>query len=460
MELVLGIDLGTSYFKLGLFDRDGKMQGLGRVAVQADTDDTGRYEVPVDRFWALLADGVNQALEQADASAADIQAVGYSSQANSFLLLDENDQPLTPLILWTDTRAADEIDPRVVEHVGDPSFAQITGADIEPVPGLMICKLCWIAKNQPDLWSRMRRIQTISDYLAFGLTGEPVGDQGTASLLGLLDVVKGDWWDDALKRLGLQRQWLSAPLQPGSVGATVTSAGGARMGINAGIPLVVGSLDHYVAAIGAGVGQIAEFSESTGTVLACVGRTDRYHPRKGVCIATSCQDGQYDQLAWDSNGASVLEWYQKEYCPQLSVGELVALAEEVPAGCEGLTAKPQANQHDDLEGFEGATDKHTSGHYARAIMESVSRSLDQLADNLGDTARPERIIATGGGARSDLWLGMKADILQAEFVRPGCQEPACQGAAMLASVGAGWFSNLNETSKSWIAVEQTFAPKQ
>ena len=104
MDLVLGIDLGTSYFKLGLFDRSGDLRGLGRVATPTKTPNGSICEVPVNDFWSSLRSGLATALQQASARAEDIRAMGYSSQANSFLLLDGHDRPLTPLILWTDVR--------------------------------------------------------------------------------------------------------------------------------------------------------------------------------------------------------------------------------------------------------------------------------------------------------------------------------------------------------------------
>ena len=112
MEYVLGIDLGTSYFKVGLFDRSGELCGFGRVFVSKDTDNGGRCELPVDRFWSLLRQALGQARKQAQAQAEDIRGAAYSSQANSFLLLDKKDEPLTPLILWPDSRV-EKVDPAV-----------------------------------------------------------------------------------------------------------------------------------------------------------------------------------------------------------------------------------------------------------------------------------------------------------------------------------------------------------
>ena len=104
MAYLLGIDLGTSYFKVGLFDETGALKGLSRLALRKETPLAGHCEVAVAVFWQLLRDGVADVLRQAGIAAGEVAGLSYSSQANTFILLDRADRPLTPLILWTDTR--------------------------------------------------------------------------------------------------------------------------------------------------------------------------------------------------------------------------------------------------------------------------------------------------------------------------------------------------------------------
>ncbi|MBN2456649.1 MAG: hypothetical protein JXB29_08980 [Sedimentisphaerales bacterium] len=459
MELVLGIDLGTSYFKLGLFDRTGKQCGLGRVFVPKDTPDKNRSELPTDRFWTLLRKGVCQACEQAQARPIDIQAVAYSSQAGTFVLLDENNKPLTPLVIWIDRRA-DKIDSRVQQLWARSDFLQMTGLGWK-APEHATAKLCWFQQHQPDVWSRTAHIMTISDYLVFGLIGQNVGDAGTSSLLGLLDLQRAKWWEDALPMIGISSTQLSAQLRPGTVAGVVSTEGAERLGLKAGIPLAVGSLDHHIAAIGAGVGYVAQVSESTGTVLACLRYSNRYQPIpdcSSFCMGPGQTDKTFYQLTFSGNGASALEWYQKQFAPELTIAQLVALAETVEMGSNGLVALPSAEQYQGLEGFLNASAKHQHGSYVRAIMESTAATLVELVDSLCPDVRPEKIVATGGGAKSDLWLQIKADMLGTEFVVTDCEEPACFGAAMLAAVASGWFDNSSAIAKDWIGVKKKFPP--
>lgn len=458
MDLVLGIDLGTSYFKLGLFDRGGNLRGLGRTAVQVETGDGSRAELPVDRFRDCLKQGLAEALAAADAVPGDVVAVSYSSQANTFVLLDAADRPLTPLILWNDSRV--EVPQPEVERVwGLPAFSSVTGIGMDSGGGFAVAKLLWLRANEPDTWRAATRVMTISDYLAFLLTGNAVGDAGTAGLTAILDVQKLEWWGEALGLLDIPASLLSAPLRPGSGAGRVTDAGSRLLGVSPGIPFAVGGLDHHMAALGAGVGTLAPFSESTGTVMACLRLSDSFRCVANTCTGPGVNEGEFYTLAFDGNGASVLEWYARNHAPGISFRELDRLAEAVPSGCDGLVARSGADQYDGLEGFENVTSSHGTGHFVRAVLESAARTLGELIDTLSPE-RPGRIVATGGGAVSDVWLRIKADMLGIEFLRTGCSEPACMGAAMQAAVAAGWFDDIREASEGWISVGSEFMPGQ
>ena len=459
MDLVLGIDLGTSYFKVALFDRSGGIRGLGRIAVNTDSSDGRRCELPIDRFWSILRDGLNQALNQAGASDTDIRAAGYSSQANSFVLLDEHDRPLTPLVLWPDRRA-EEIEPAVLRLWQRRDFLAVTGLGVPPGPGFVAAKLRWFQRHCPHIWSRVRSIMTISDHLVFGLTGRRVSDGGTCSLLGLWDLREHTWWSEALDALAISRCLMSSPLMPGAIAGRTCGRRAADIGLNVTIPLVVGGLDHHMAAVGAGVGQLAQLSESTGTVLACLRRLSQFEPRQDCCMGPgTCGEGYY-QLAFDGNGAGGLEWYQQTRAPGISIPKLVEMAEDVPAGSAGLFAMPSCGLYSGLEGFRGVGPGHDHGHFVRAIMESTAATLAALVRRLCGADRPGRVVATGGGARSDLWLQIKADLLGTELVSTRCEEPACMGAAMLAAAAAEWSADPREASATWAAAGRSFTPRK
>jgi sugar (pentulose or hexulose) kinase len=457
MELFLGIDLGTSYFKAGLFDTNGVLCGLGRKFVEKVTGDSVKCELQVGYFWSLIHQCLSEAYQQAQAKPEDIRAVSYSSQASSFLLLDKSDMSLTPLILWPDSRV-EKMDLAVLDILQRSDFRKTTGLGISLSSQFCIAKIRWFQKNQPSLWGQVKRIMTISDYLTFGLTGQTAGDLGTASLLGLLDIQKCLWWDNALQILELDQSQLSKPFRLGTMVGTITKEGARRIGLPSGIPFIAGSLDHHVAALGAGLGQLADMSESTGTVLACVNCRDEYFPKKDICIAPGLSDNHYFQMAFDENGANSLEWYLKQYAPGHSIPDLLDMAADIKIGSEGLIASPCTGSYKNPDGFKNITQLHQHGHFVRAILESTALSLAGIAEKLVGKNLPERIVSTGGGSRSTLWRQIKADLLGKEFAVTECSEPACLGAALFAAIAVGRFNNIREAASEWIKNKEIVMP--
>jgi sugar (pentulose or hexulose) kinase len=455
MEVVLGIDLGTSYFKIGLIDRKGGLCGLGRIPAPVRRNNT-RHELKAEDFWNCLRKGLSSACKQASVQTSDISAVSYSSQANSFVLLDRLNRPLTPIIIWTDGRVGEE-DPAIRELWDRTDFKDVTGLGFR---GGNFCaaKIKWFEKFDPHLWSRINRIMSMPDYLTFSLTGAAAGDEGTASLLGLWNLRGHNWWEEALDTLGIDGSRLSKQYNPGAVVGKVSTAGADLLGLREGIPFAAGSLDHHVAAVGAGIGFFADYSESTGTVIACLKSTDDFNPKNDSCMGPGADGKKFYQLQFSSNGARSLEWYRDTDAPESSLEELDKRAAAVEPGAGGLMALPESDKFDGFSGFLCRKPEHTQGHYARALMESTAASLYSLLDSLGDGAFPHEILATGGGARSDPWLQLKADMLGIEIVRTASNEAACYGAGMLAAVAAGWYERLSDVSCDWLSIDKSFSP--
>ncbi len=429
MRFTLGIDLGTSYFKFALFDSQNKLCGLSRILVEKDTGKGELCELPAERFFDYIKDGIALACSDAKANPDQIISIGYSSQANSFILLDSNDKPLTPLVLWPDNRC-EKIHPQVKELWDQPQFQQTTGIGMDAATQFCINKLLWFKHNRQQLWSKAKSIMTISDYLTFLFTGKKIGDRGAASLLGLMDSRTGQWWGKAFDILGIDETLFSARCQVGTEAGDLTGAISNSLGIKKTASFYIGSLDHHMAALGAGLGQIADMSESIGTVIACVNFTEKYNPTKGVCISP-WRNGKYCQLTFDANGTASLDWYQKNFAVKYKISELVKIAEKTDPS-QALVARSMAFQYKTIEQvFSGIEKFHHHGHFIRALMESSAQTLTELVNKLSPDTKPVKIVATGGGAKSDLWLKIKSDLIGSSIIRSEFEEPACRGAALI-----------------------------
>lgn len=457
MSFFLGIDLGTSYFKAGVFDEQGNLRGLGRCYVNKETGNMGICELPVAVFWKTLRSCLGEAIKNAAIQPEEIKTVSYSSQANSFVLLDHSDEPLTPLILWPDQRAENNAD-SLQRLINNPDFNQITGLGIAPNNQSLAAKIEWFRILRPQIWKQVKTVLSISDYLTFSLTGEKVTDYSTSSMTGLFSIPDKKWWNDALAVFCIDLHYLAVPTAIGSLIGRISSKGAKLTGLSTHTAFYVGALDHHMVAVGAGLPVLDQISESTGTVLAAVNYKQGYSPQKGVNIAPGLEDNYYFQMAFEENGASALEWYQKNYMPELSIEQLLTLACTIPPGCDGLTANPAANKHKDLEGFKPHKKQYEPAHFVRAILESTSLSLLNLLTNMGEEATDKQVVSSGGGAKSRLWMQIKADMINKTFLLPECNELACQGAAMLGFMGNTPAKNHDKTIALWVRYKDVMTP--
>ncbi len=441
MSEILTIDLGTTYFKAALFDDAGELVALHRVPAPTRSPQRQWLEMDVADFRRTITQAVAAVAASRPGGLADVAAVTFATQTNSFALLDGDDQPLTPLILWPDARAAAYED-RLKRLMQLPDFTARTG-----VPDLarefMAAKLLMLAAEQPTVWARARRLCLISDYLGLWLTGRCASEGGAAGLTGLVDIHKLDWWPDALAGIGLPRDWLGEVVRAGTDLGPLRAGAAAELGLPASCRFVVGCLDQYAGAIGGGCIGPGTMSETTGTVLAAVRCSDRFEPSPpaGVYQGPAFDEGLCFQMAFGSTSANLLEWYRNQLPDRPDFAALGQQAAAVPPLCQGLRANPRADLcATEAEAFENRLPHHGRGHCVRAIMEQVAFALARQVGQLTGGVAPREIRSSGGAARSELWLSIKADVLGVPFAATVCPEPTSQGSAMLAACTLGWGS--------------------
>jgi sugar (pentulose or hexulose) kinase len=439
MSLLLGIDFGTSYFKVGLFDSTGALKGLGRVSVETDKLARGWCEVPVPRFWSMLRRGLAEALAEAGATVGEIAAVSYASQANSFVCLDAAAEPLTSLILWTDMRAK-PIAPDLERFSRHDEFARTVGFHGWS-SGFAVAKWRWLQNNQHETWARARQVMSLSDYFTFALTGERIADASTSAFLGLYDIARRQWWPEALAASRIEAARLATPVRPGSVVGCTVEAAVQKLGLPVGVPFAVGGLDHHVAALGSGLGTFADVSISTGTVLAAMTLVPVFEPRPDCFHGPHFDEVQFYRLAFDPAGAGQLENYQRRFAPRSTLEQLLAEATTIPAA--GLAPNYRTADH---------------GASMRYLLEKIAASQRSLVRQVTDGKAVSRIVASGGGARSPLWLQIKADMFNVPVITLSSPEQASLGAAMLASAAAGWCRDPAEAMAMMRSPRRIFMP--
>jgi sugar (pentulose or hexulose) kinase len=431
-SFVLGLDLGTTNIKAVVVNNAGEIAGLGSLRFGAQRDDQGHCEIPPEHFISTVRQTIALACWNAQISATQIQGISYGSQANTFVLLDSSDAPKTPVIIWSDRRAF-PLQNSLTRFLESEEFLRHTGFSM-PVPELALSKLATM--NGSDLFSPSKKLRffSLSDYLIYLLTGEHVGDQATASLTGLWSQEKDCWWPEALEFTGLPHSAFPWAKLPGQQVGVVSSLGARLFGLTSGTLVAAGTLDHHAAAWGAGIGTVAPCSESSGTVTACLRLLPTRRVSKDYFLGPDLIPGHWYACAFSSFGASALEHYRDSHRPGVPIQDLLKEALD----CE-----------------EG----RGTGVTVRKILDQLNGELYRLLRMLDPETRPKAIIATGGGARSNLWLQLKATTLGISFLRTASPEPGAYGAAMIAAAASGWYNTVQQAAGDWVKVQDRFDPQ-
>lgn len=430
---IIVFDLGTTFFKGTLFDVEGNLLALARVPTPFTNNRAPHSEVAVPKFDAALdalAAGLRQ--QAPDAYAATC-AVTFSSQTNTFALLDADNEPLTPFVVWNDRRAVDS-GPLLARLQALPEFYATTG-----VPGLspefMVAKLHWFQQQTPELWERVARITLISDYFTSRFTGQFTTETGAAGLTGLVDIHAADWWDAALNTAELDRDALPAIARAGTCLGAITLDASTRFGLPLDCQFVVGCLDQYAGALGAGNCTPGDVSETTGTVLATVRCASTFSPELGspVFWGPAAEPGRYYQMVFGDVSGNLLEAYRNALPEPIdydTLSQAAARAEDRLLLLSRTMDTPEM-----LAQVRGWARNESQGEAVRAILEGVAAALAEQVAQLCGAEPPVELRSVGGAARSAVWLEIKANTLGVPVRAVACPEPTSLGAALLALHG-------------------------
>ncbi len=306
-------------------------------------------------------------------------------------------------------------------------------------------KLTWVSRLEPHLWARARRVFCPPSYAVFRLTGEYVFDRYTASGADpLYDMTTGDWWDPGWASVpgsdGLERPRLVDPVEP--VG-TLHAAGAALTGLPVGTPVIAGTVDALAESYSAGVENAGDMMVMYGSTLFMIQLTDRFFPAQPLWSVGGLTRHQRALAAGMSTGGLVTTWLAGHL--GRPVGDLVAEAEDAPAGSHGLVLLPylsgERTPFEDARArgaWVGLGLRHTRADLARSALESVGFGIRHNIEKMADLgAAPRRLVAVGGGAQSRTWLQIVSDICQAPQDVPVLTVGAAYGDARMAALATG-----------------------
>ena len=434
MKHLMGIDIGTTSVKTAVFNADLEQ----KISLTADytLDSHGDIvEFDSEQYWTIVKGEIEKVKKELS-----VDALAVDTQCETLILTDEDGNPVRPAIVWLDNRATREAE-LIEEYFGHKKVYEITGQP-EITATWPACKLLWVKRNEPEIWAKTKKIFLLEDWILYKLTGKFISEKTLQSSTIYFDIHKAEWWEEMLDFIGVSRDMLPT-LHSSAV----------EVGEYDGMKVVTGAIDQIAGAIGAGVVKQGIVSEMTGTTMVIFMPSDTV-PAYDKASIVPCHynyDDKYCLLSWTPTAGMALKWFRNALCENFSFRELDDMAMSVPAGSDGLTFLPylcgstMPKYNPAARGsFTGLTTEHTRAHFVRSVMESVTCMLKSNLDYLGlDVAE---IRAMGGGANSPLWCQMKADMTGKRLVTLKNKETACLGSAILAGVGTGIFSSVEEAA--------------
>lgn len=438
--MFIGLDLGTSGLKAVLIDAHQAIVAEATAPLAAARPAPGWSEqAPAD--WLDAADAAMRALA-AQAPLAAVRGMGLSGQMHGATLLDADDQVLRPCILWNDTRAAHE----AASLDADPRFRALTGNIV--FPGFTAPKLLWVARNEPEIFARVSRVLLPKDYLRLWLTGEAVAEMSDAAGTSWLDVGKRDWSDDLLAATGMTRAQMPRLVEGSEVSGQIRDELAMRWGLPKGVVVAGGGGDNAASAVGVGVVKAGDAFVSLGTSGVLFAASDAYQPDAATAVHTFCHalPDTWHQMGVILAAADALNWFAR------TVGKPSATL----TGALGRLQAPgrtlflpylggERTPHNDAQvrgsflHLDHGTDQAAM---TRAVLEGVTHAIRDSFDALSATGtRINRLIAVGGGSKSDYWVQAIATSLGLPIALPVAGDfGGAFGAArlgMMAATGAG-----------------------
>ncbi|MEX1055345.1 MAG: xylulokinase [Rhodothermales bacterium] len=463
MAYFLGIDVSTTATKALLIDADGSVIAVASTEYPFQTPRPQWSEQDPQLWWDGAISSVRAVVKESRIKGGDIEAIGLTGQMHGLVLLDENGDVLRPAILWNDQRTGKECD-EIRQRVGVDELIAITGNDA--LTGFTAPKLLWVRNNEPEVYARIQQLLLPKDYLRFRLTGEYATDKAGAAGTLLMNVRRRDWSDRILRRLNIPQKWLPPTHEGPRITGRVTEDAAAHTGLAVGTPVVAGGGDQSAQAVGVGAvrkGIVALTLGTSGVVFASVDEpfVDLQGRLHSFCHAVP---GRWHLMGVMLSAAGSLRWYRDTLAPGVGYEELLAPAADVPPASEGLLFLPyltgERTPHPDPNArgaFVGLTVRHRREHLTRAVLEGVAFGLRDSFELMREIGLDsiEQVRVSGGGARSSLWRGILANVLNTELVTVNTTEGAAFGAALLAGVGAGHWSDVQEATDATVRITGT-----
>jgi xylulokinase len=466
MAYLLGIDISTTSAKALVINETGKVIGVYGTPQSVNQPHPLWSEQNPAAWWGGVAASIRGVLSEAGLTGDDITGIGLTGQMHGLVMLGTGGEVLRPSILWNDQRTGAQC-VAMTEKIGAARLIELTGN--QALTGFTAPKILWVRDNEPEVYAHCAHILLPKDYIRLKLTGDYHTDMAGAAGTSLLNVRDRVWSAEVLDALDIPMDWMPKVHEGTEVTGVISAEAATVTGLKPGTPVVGGGGDQAAGAVGMGAVMPEVIGVTVGTSGVVFAPLADYAYESEGRLHAFCHavPGHWHFMGVMLAAAGSLQWYRDTFAADTDFGDLVAEAGTVPAGSDGLYFTPyitgERTPHPDPHargGFVGITSRHTRAHFTRAVLEGVAYGLKDaftLIDNVGLPDSYEVRIA-GGGARSNVWQQVIADVLGVPLVNTNTTEGGAFGAALLGGVGAGVFPNVAEACAATIKTGETVEP--
>jgi len=484
---LLGLDLGSTVCKSSIFDVSGDIVCISREEFSSALSHPRRDWVEFDPniFWHIVSRNLRNSIKAAHLSPKEIAGMSVSASGELFVPVSSNGNPVCKAIHWSDKRDAGyRKSLQIIKRFGTLRTYKITGYPFSAMPSLP--KVLWLRQNRPNLFRKIGRLLLLEDFVNLRLTGNSVTDYSLAMTSQMFDITKKDWSDEILDEMKISREILPDVYPSGKPVGEVLSEASKDTGLARGTIVATGGLDQCCGALGIGVTSEGEAFNTTGTCEIVAAASDKpvLHERglrSGIFCCPHVVENKYLLLGVLPSSGSTLKWF-KETFGEVESREaerngsdpyslIVEKAADSQPGSGGIFMLPHfdgsgsgiapAFNSESKGVFFGLTLSSRKSDIIRALLEGITfeaRLYFEALEELGLKVR--KVKAMGGGAKSKLWLQMKADIFGKKVVLPDVIEGSSLGAALLAGLSCGVYSSVKRATSEICKYQTILAPSR
>lgn len=461
MNYYLGIDLGTSSVKSLLMDAEGNVAGTSQIGYDIVKEQLQYAEQDMEDLWNAASRTVSELVVRYPEKMKCVKGISYSGQMHGLVMVDREGRLIRNAIIWADQRSQKEID-SIYETVGKDEYQGVVLNSLST--GFLISSLMWVKNHEPENYEKIQYVMFPKDYIRYRMCGEYGTDMSDASSGAVFDIKRRKWAWELIGKLGLRKEIFPECHESCELAGTVTRQCADETGLKEGIQIVYGGGDTLMQGVGNGIITPGVLASNIGTACQLSGVFAEPLYDKEYRTNTFChvQKDLWLLMGAHLSGGVALKWLMQKVLYMDSYDAMTDVAAKAPAGSEGLLFLPYLNgertpcNDPNAKGiYFGMTLKHDRSHIIRSTMEGIVFGLRTSMDifkSLG--VQYDKIIASGGGARGQLFLQIQADIFDCEIYTNEGSEQAGIGAAITAAVACGEYKNYEEACSKVIRIRE------